>query len=158
MRRLLPLLLIAASCAAAGCAPLHPGAPPDAGPPPEPDVFAVIRASNSKAAVEQLRSRHAEEVLHARLLEARIGELIAAEEGLAAEYRERQQSVQSMRDQVRKLADEQAELQRAIDAATKQQAELARRLAETQQQGGAPAAPDAAKPAADGAKRSAGGD
>ena len=151
MRRQLPLLIAGL---AAACAPLSTGGPPADSPPPEPDVFAVIRASNSKAAVEQLRDRHAEEVLHARLLEARIGELIAAEEGLAAEHRERQQTVQTMRDQVRKLAEEQAALQRSIDAATAQHAEATARLAELQQQ---VKALDEAAAAADAAKKSGGG-
>ena len=90
----------------------------------EPDVFDVIRASNSRAAVEALRDRYEQEIQHARLLEARIGELIAAEEGLALEHHERLTALQSIKDQVRKLADEQAALARALDEATKANAAL----------------------------------
>ena len=89
----------------------------------EPDVFDVIRASNSKAAVDALRDRYEQEVQHARLLEARIGELIAAEEGLSVEHHERLQALQSIRDQVRKLADEQAALGRALEEAAKGKAD-----------------------------------
>ncbi len=133
MHRCLPLVLLFA----VACTPLSTGPAPESDPPPEPEVFAVIRASNSKAAVEQLRDRHAEEVLHARLLEARIGELIAAEEGLAAEHRERLTALQTMRDQVRKLGDEQAATGRAIDSATKAQSEGKARLEQLQQENAA---------------------
>lgn len=115
------LVLAAGLC---GCVPLAPGDAARGEPLPEPDVFTVIRASNSKAAVEQLRERHAEEVLHARLLEARIGELIAAEEGLAAEHRERLESLQAMRDEVRELSEQQAEVSRALEELRRRNDEL----------------------------------
>lgn len=94
----------------------------------EPDVFDVIRASNSKAAVAALRDRYAQEVQHARLLEARIGELIAAEEGLSSEHHDRLQELQAIKDQVRTLADEQLAISRALDEATRSKADASAQL------------------------------
>ena len=64
---------------------------------------------------------------------ARIGELIAAEEGLAAEHRERIVALQQIEDGLRKLSDEQAKAGRALEEATKSQADLAARLETTRQ-------------------------
>ncbi len=112
-------LLLAAFLAGSSCADLPPEPDSQAGGLVEPEVFDVIRASNSKAAVEALRDRYEQEAQHARLLEARIGELIAAEEGLALEHHERLQALQKIKDQVRALADEQAALARALDEASR---------------------------------------
>jgi len=103
----------------------------------EPDIFDVLRAGNSKAAVAALRDRYQQEVQHARLLEARIGELIAAEEGLAIEHHERLQALQAIKDQVRKLADEQAALMQAIDEASRTQSDASERLTGLQQENAA---------------------
>jgi hypothetical protein len=121
----------------AGCQWFGPGSGVHEEPLPEPDVFDVIRASNSKAAVEQLRVRHARELEHARLLEARIGELIAAEEGLALEHQERLAALRGVEDQLRKLADEQAATTRALDEANRAQVELAAKLEAVRQQNAA---------------------
>jgi chromosome segregation ATPase len=126
-----PLAFAAAaltSLLAAACLDLHREPDPKAGGLVEPEVFDVIRASNSKAAVEQLRDRYDQEVQHAKLLEARIGELIAAEEGLSMEHRERLQALQSIKEQVRQLADEQAATARALDEATKAHTDAATKL------------------------------
>ena len=129
--RLLPAAaLVGATFCAAGCVELDPQSESRSEGLPEPEVFDVIRASNSKAAVEQLRERHARELEHARLLEARIGELIAAEEGLAAEHRERLATLQQVKDSLRKLAEEQEATARAIEAQKQQNAELEKALAD----------------------------
>jgi len=125
MRRLSALCALALLSAA--CHPLD-ARPEEQEELVEPDVFDVIRASNSKAAIQALRDRYDQEVQHARLLEARIGELIAAEEGLSVEHHERLQALQSIRDQVRKLADEQAALGRALEEAAKGKADDAAKL------------------------------
>ncbi|MSR47490.1 MAG: hypothetical protein EXS13_10595 [Planctomycetes bacterium] len=124
--------LALALVSAAGCVQLEPGGDVREEGLPEPDVFDVIRASNSKAAVDQLRDRHFRELEHARLLEARIGELIAAEEGLAAEHQERLRSLQQIQDQLRKLAEEQAVTARALEVARQSNAELEKALQEAQ--------------------------
>jgi hypothetical protein len=130
------ILGLIVALAAVGCACLSPA--PESHPElPEPDVFDVIRASNSKAAVEQLRIRHARELEHARLLEARIGELIAAEEGLALEHRERLAALRQVEDQLRKLGEEQAATARALEAANQSQADLAEKLEAARQQNAA---------------------
>jgi|RhiMethySRZTD1v2_1073278.scaffolds.fasta_scaffold492899_2 chromosome segregation ATPase len=126
-RKARPLVLGALALAAAACHELDRRADEQDGQ-VEPDVFDVIRASNSKAAVEALRDRYDQEVQHARLLEARIGELIAAEEGLSVEHHERLQALQSIRDQVRKLADEQAALGHSLEEAAKGKADGAAKL------------------------------
>ncbi len=125
MRLLFALLLAAVT----GCLQLEPEPDPRAGGLVEPDVFDVIRASNSKAAVEQLRDRHQQEIEHARLLEARIGELIAAEEGLAHEHRERLADLQRIKDQLKVLADEHAATTRALEALKQENAELEKAIA-----------------------------
>jgi chromosome segregation ATPase len=124
MRRPLVLVLLALP----SCVDLKREPDPQAGGLIEPDVFDVIRAGNSKAAVEALRDRYEQEVQHARLLEARIGELIAAEEGLALEHHERLQALQSIKDEVRKLADEQAALGRALEDAARGKAKTGEQL------------------------------
>ncbi len=130
------IALVASTLLVCGCAWLAPGpaAPPEL---PEPDVFDVIRASNSKAAVEQLRIRHARELEHARLLEARIGELIAAEDGLALEHRERLAALREVEDRLRKLADEQAATTLALESANQAQVDLAAKLDAARQQNAA---------------------
>jgi chromosome segregation ATPase len=128
---------LALVCAAAACRNLEREPEPDVGEMTEPDVFDVIRASNSKAAVEALRDRYEQEVQHARLLEARIGELIAAEEGLALEHHERMEALQAIKDQVRKLADEQAETGRALEEASKGNLSASARLDALQQENAA---------------------
>ena len=130
LRHLAAAALAGAVFCAANCVELDPQAESRSEGLPEPEVFDVIRASNSKAAVEQLRERHARELEHARLLEARIGELIAAEEGLAAEHRERLATLQQVKDQLRKLSEEQEATARAIEAQKQQNAELEQALAD----------------------------
>jgi hypothetical protein len=126
MRRMLALLLLGA----AGCFDLRPEPDPHSTGPIEPDVFDVIRAGNSKAAVEALRDRYEQELQHARLLEAKIGELIAAEEGFAVERHDRLVKLQEVKDQVRALGDEQATLLRALDELSKSKADTAAKLDE----------------------------
>lgn len=123
-------LSAAALLLAAGCVELDPQAEARQGGLVEPEVFDVIRASNSKAAVEQLRERHARELEHARLLEEHINELIAAEEGLALEHRERLAALQQIKDQLRTLAEEQEATTRAIEAQKQQNAALEKALAD----------------------------
>ncbi|MBM4013688.1 MAG: hypothetical protein FJ293_01830 [Planctomycetes bacterium] len=130
------MTLLASTLLASGCAWLTPG-PGAHTELPEPDVFDVIRASNSKAAVEQLRIRHARELEHARLLESRIGELMAAEEGLALEHRERMAALREVEDRLRKLTEEQADTTRALDAANQVQVDLAAQLEAARQQNAA---------------------
>jgi chromosome segregation ATPase len=130
--RHLRLLSAAALACAAGCVELDPQADSRQEGLAEPEVFDVIRAANSKAAVEQLRDRHERELEHARALEARIGELMAAEEGLAAEHRERLAALQQIKDQLRKLAEEQEATARAIEAQKQENAALEKALADEQ--------------------------
>lgn len=137
-RRIVPLAArVALLIGLSGCQGLEPGGTAREEGLPEPDVFDVIRASNSKAAVEQLRVRHARELEHARLLEARIGELIAAEEGLALEHQERLTALRAVEDQLRKLADEQATTGRALEEANRAQIDLAAKLEAARQQNAA---------------------
>ena len=132
MRRTLArslVALLAAAAAVGGCRNLEQEPDAAAGELVEPDVFDVIRASNSKAAVEALRARYEQEVQHARLLEARIGELIAAEDGLALEHHERMQALQSIKDELRKLADEQTTTGRQLDELKTENAALEQAIA-----------------------------
>ena len=125
---------ILAACVAAACtAP----APQEAPAPPadvEPDVFDVIRASNSREQVARLREQYFEEVEHARLLEARIGELIAAEEALSAEQRQRLDSLQRIRDQVRALVEQNAALEKQLAAEIARGEELKKKIEAAKQQ------------------------
>ena len=109
------------------------GAPSESAPPAgglvEPEVFDVIRASNSAAALAELRDRYDQEREHARLLQARIDEMAAAEEGLAVEQRERATALQSLRDSLRKLTEEQAALTRELEAMKQQNAALEQAIA-----------------------------
>jgi septal ring factor EnvC (AmiA/AmiB activator) len=122
MRRLALLLLCAA------CTTPRKDPDPAADGLVEPDVFDVIRASNSRAAVEQLRERYHEEQQHRQLLEQRIGESMAAEEALSTELRERQSAVQAIRDEVRAATAEQDALTKQLEAAKAQIAELKKQL------------------------------
>jgi predicted RNase H-like nuclease (RuvC/YqgF family) len=110
----------------------------------EPDVFDVIRASNSKQAVERLRDRYHEEVEHARLLEARIGEAIAAEEALSAEQRQRLESLQKIRDEVRSLVEQNSTLEKELAAEIARRDELKKKIEQVKQEGGSPPAAEGA--------------
>src|SRR5262245_23708085 len=119
----------------------------------EPDVFDVIRASNSKQAVERLRDRYHEETEHAKLLQARIDEAIAAEEALAFEQRQRLDSLQKIRDEVRKIVEQNAALEKQLAAELAKQNDLKKKLDQAQQESAAagraagPEKKDDAKPA-----------
>ena len=131
------LAFVAANVALAGCTSPKDGSR-DADPPPpnaavEPDVFDVIRASNSKEAVARLREQYHEEVEHARLLEARINEMIAAEEALSTEQRERVASLQKIRDQLRSVADQNAALEKQLAAEIARNEELKKKVEQQKQ-------------------------
>jgi predicted RNase H-like nuclease (RuvC/YqgF family) len=111
----------------------------------EPDVFDVIRASNSKQAVERLRDRYHEEVEHAKLLEARIGEAIAAEEALSSEQRQRLESLQKIRDEVRTLVDQNSTLEKQLAAEITRRDDLKKKIEQTRQESAAAEADAAAK-------------
>jgi predicted RNase H-like nuclease (RuvC/YqgF family) len=105
----------------------------------EPDVFDVIRASNSKQAIERLRDRYHEETEHAKLLQVRIDEAVAAEEGLAAEQRQRLDSLQKIRDEVRTLVEQNAALERQLNAELARRDELKKKVDQAQQENAAAA-------------------
>ena len=134
-----------AVCIAAACtspAPENPPAPPaDV----EPDVFDVIRASNSREQVARLREQYREEVEHARLLEARIGELIAAEKALSTEQRQRLAALQKLRDQVRALVEQNAALEKQLAAEMARNEELKKKVGQAKQQNAAEEAKAAGK-------------
>lgn len=152
MRRPRPTLLFApALLALATCTEPPRGQEPKDPGNVEPDVFDVIRASNSKQAVERLRDRYHEETEHAKLLQARIDELISAEEALAAEQRQRLDSLQKIRDEVRALVDQNAALEKQLASELARRDELKKKVEQAQQEDGAPApkadGTDDAKPA-----------
>lgn len=122
----------------------------------EPDVFDVIRASNSKEAIERLRDRYHEETEHAKLLQVRIDEAVAAEEGLAAEQRQRLDSLQKIRDEVRTLVDQNNALEKQLNAELARRDELKKKLEQAQQESAAAAKAagqgEAQPPAKEGAK------
>ncbi len=76
----------------------------------EPDVFDVLRASNSRAAVEYLRQRHEEELEHSRLLHEEINRLMAAEEGVAQELEEHRAALRTLRKEVTATEKQRAEV------------------------------------------------
>lgn len=127
-----PVVLAAGACTS----------PPPPGPPApladvEPDVFDVIRASNSKEQVARLREQYREEVEHARLLEARIGELIAAEEALSQEQHDRLDSLQKLRDQVRSAMEQNAALEKQLATELARGEELKKKVDAAKQQNAA---------------------
>jgi predicted RNase H-like nuclease (RuvC/YqgF family) len=134
-------LTFAALLATAACTDPPRAADPKDNSAVEPDVFDVIRASNSKQAVERLRDRYHEEVEHAKLLEARIGEAIAAEEALSAEQRQRLESLQKIRDEVRILVDQNATLEKQLAAEIARRDELKKKIDQAQADAAAAAKP-----------------
>ena len=77
-------LALLAGLSATGCLQLDPR-PTGSGPGlVEPEVFEVVRAANSRAAVEYLGQKHQDEMRQVRLLEEQIQQLVAAQAGLAA--------------------------------------------------------------------------
>ena len=130
-------LVLALALTASGCPSPMPSQEGLSAPTDQPAVFDVIRASNSQAALEKLRDRYQEEVEHAHLLEARIGELIAAEEGLALERSDRMKALQTVRDQARALADEQEKLTRQLEAATQGKAYTTQKLQQAEEENAA---------------------
>ena len=142
MRRSLVLL---AALAHAACTDLQPEPDVQSGELVEPDVFDVIRASNSREQVARLREQYREEVEHARLLEARIGELIAAEEALSTEQRQRLASLQKLRDQVRTLVEQNAALEKQLAAELARNEELKKKIEQAKQQNAAEEAKAAGK-------------
>jgi hypothetical protein len=143
--RWLSVLVLPATVLGAACtspAPENPPAPPTD---VEPDVFDVIRASNSREQVARLREQYREEVEHARLLEARIGELIAAEEALSTEQRQRLASLQKIRDQVRAVVEQNAALEKQLAAELARGEELKKKVEQAKQQNAAAEAKAAGK-------------
>src|SRR4029079_10701009 len=93
----------------------------------------------------RLREQYREEVEHARLLEARIGELIAAEEALSPEQRPRLASLQKIRDQVRAVVEQNAALEKQLAAEMARSEELKKKVDQVKQQNAAEEAKAAGK-------------
>ena len=130
--------LVAPAClGAAACTSPPPAAPPEPQADVEPDVFDVIRASNSREQLARLREQYREEKEHSRLLEARVGELRAAEEALSQEQRQRLDSLQKVRDQVRALVEQNAALEKQLAAEQARGEELKKKIEAAKQQNAA---------------------
>lgn len=136
----LPALVLGVACTSPA-----PAKPPDPPPDVEPDVFDVIRASNSREQVARLREQYREEVEHARLLEARIGELKSAEEALSIEQRQRLASLQKIRDQMRAVVEQNATLEKQLAAEIARGEELKKKVDQAKQQNAAEEAKAAGK-------------
>jgi hypothetical protein len=84
--------------------------------------------------VARLREQYREEVEHARLLEARIGELKSAEEALSIEQRQRLASLQKIRDQMRAVVEQNATLEKQLAAEIARGEELKKKVDQAKQQ------------------------
>ena len=118
----------------AGCTGLEERPRAEAGGLVEPDVFDVIRASNSHAAVEYLRDQYSQELEQTRILEAQISELIAAEEALALQKDDEQEALDQVRREIQALTRRTNQTHQRLEELEKSNAELARKLQEAEQQ------------------------
>ena len=118
---------------AVSCQSLQPRPVPGTGSLAEPEVFEIIRASNSKAAIDFLSDRYQEELEHAQLLEENIAQLIAAEEGLAMQLRQESAKVSDLRKELETLNQDRTDVQRDLQKAKEAQATRTDELAAAQQ-------------------------
>lgn len=121
----------------AGCLQLESRPQQEGGTVVEPEVFDVIRASNSHAAVQYLQDQYRREIEEARILRYKIDELVSAEAGLAWELEDEHQQLETIREQIALVESSSSqvttELQQATQKRDAEQAALQQTRAEEEQ-------------------------
>ena len=121
-------LLLVPTLLAASCLGLERRENADAAGIAEPEVFDVIRASNSKAAMDHLRRRYHEESAQVALLENEIRSLIAAQAGLASSLASYQEDFEYAKRRSSELQEQTTAAEAELAAAEAGQQESAGRL------------------------------